>query len=321
MTIDEALINKIKNKDRKAMAQAITLLESKASAKMRLAEDLIKQLPAHPQTLKIGVTGPPGVGKSSFIEAFGLYLIDLGKSICALTVDPSSPTSQGSILGDKTRMDRLSRHERAFVRSSPSGTQLGGLSSRSIDIIRLCEAARYDILFIESVGVGQSELDVSYATDITILLIQAAGGDELQGIKKGIVEIADLIVVTKDDGDFRSAVAKTKKQYRNAAHYMRPKHDRWDRKVLSCSAHTGDGLESVWNTVLQWQDEMNLHLKSLRHAQAAHWLQHKTEELILQHFWAKARHTQEYQAIREAILRGDLDLYKAVEKIQAIIHD
>ena len=315
------IISRIQQKDRKTLAQSITLLESTAFAKKELAGKLIEALPSNPNTLKIGITGPPGVGKSSFIEALGLHLLSLDHSVCALTVDPSSTLSHGSILGDKTRMEELSRHPDAFIRSSPSGNKLGGLSARSYDVIRLCEAANFDILFIETVGVGQSELDVSEVADITLLLMQAAAGDDLQGIKKGIMEAADIIVVNKDDGKLKDAVRITKKQYQLASHLMKPKYKLWERKVLSCSSLDKVGLEEVWKAILLWKDLMDPHLSALRQQKEAFWFKTKTEQMILDAFWAKASIQKRFQELSQSIIDKDMNISEALAHINKAIDE
>lgn len=315
------IIERLRANDRKTLAQCITLLESTAPAKQREAKSLLASFTGERHTLKLGITGPPGVGKSTFIEAMGLRAIDLGLKVCALTVDPSSPVSQGSILGDKTRMDQLSRHEQAYVRSSPSGNKLGGLSPRSYDVIKLCEQASFDIMFIESVGVGQSELDIDQVADITILLMQPASGDELQGIKKGIVEIADIIAVNKADGDLIHAARSTQKHYYNAAHIMPPRHDRWDRKVLRCSAETGIGLDEIWKQIHLWQTEFAEELPQMRQAQNLYWYERKAKQMVLDHIWAKAPISAAHANLQSEIKTQEITIYQALSQLQSILHD
>ena len=238
--------------DRRALARAITLAESGRADHRAEADALLETVAtAKRQSLRIGLSGTPGVGKSTFIEAFGCMLTEQGKRVAVLAVDPSSTRSGGSILGDKTRMERLSRDPNAFIRPSPSQTHLGGVARRTRDAIALCEAAGFDIVLIETVGVGQSETIVSAMSDVFALLIAPAGGDELQGVKRGIMEIADLIVVNKADGDLKDAATRTAADYAGALRLMRKREgDPEDfPKVLTVSALHDHGLGEVWSEI------------------------------------------------------------------------
>jgi LAO/AO transport system kinase len=258
------LANGVQAGDRRALARAITLAESTRIDHRQHAESVLAAL-ADPDrvattqpaagsgvgggSLRIGISGPPGVGKSTFIEAFGLHVVGRGHRMAVLAVDPSSSVSGGSILGDKTRMAGLSRHESAFVRPSPGGGELGGVARRTRDAMTLCEAAGFDVVVVETIGVGQSEVTVSEMVDAFVVLVSPGGGDELQGIKRGIMELADLVVVTKADGDLAPAAGRSVADYRNALGLLRPRWQHWRAEVLACSAATGSGIAEVWDAL------------------------------------------------------------------------
>ena len=236
--------------DRRALARAITLIESTRPDHRVEAEALIERaLPHAGKSVRMGITGTPGVGKSTFIESFGLHLIAQGRKVAVLAVDPSSKRTGGSILGDKTRMEHLSRDTRAFIRPSPTAGTLGGVNRRTREAMLLCEAAGFDAIVVETVGVGQSETDVADMVDIFLLLLAPAGGDDLQGIKKGIVELADVIVINKADGDLKPAAQRAVSDYRNALRLIRPPAPDWTAEVMSISALEGNGIADVWSTV------------------------------------------------------------------------
>jgi LAO/AO transport system kinase len=205
--------------------------------------------PTSAASLRIGISGPPGVGKSTFIEAFGQHVLGHGHRMAVLAVDPSSTVSGGSILGDKTRMPELSRHPNAFVRPSPGGGELGGVARRTRDAMALCEAAGFDVVVVETIGVGQSEVAVAAMVDAFVLLVSPGGGDELQGIKRGIMELADLVVITKADGDLAPAAGRAVADHRNALGLLRPRWASWQPEVLACSSVTGEGIAEVWEAL------------------------------------------------------------------------
>lgn len=243
--LDDVLAGK-----RRALARLITLIESSRADHRAAAEALLDQLAPHTgKAIRIGISGVPGVGKSTFIESFGLYLIEQGHKVAVLAVDPSSRRTGGSILGDKTRMEHLARHEGAFIRPSPSGGTLGGVARRTAESILAVEAAGYDVVIVETVGVGQSETAVADMADIFLLLLQPGAGDDLQGIKKGIVELADLIVVNKADGDLANAANRAVADYRAALHLLRPVSRHWSPPVLPASAVTNQGLPEIWQKI------------------------------------------------------------------------
>jgi LAO/AO transport system kinase len=244
------LPGQVRDGDRRALARAITLVESTRPDHRAQAEELVESLLPHTgRAMRVGISGPPGAGKSTFIEAFGLHLLEIGRTPAVLAVDPSSPVSGGSILGDKTRMEQLARDERAFIRPSPSGGTLGGVARRTREAALVCEAAGFDTLLIETVGVGQSETAVAEMVDLFMLLLPPAGGDELQGIKKGIVELADLVVINKDDGDLAPAAGRTAAEYSAALHMLRPANAAWHPPVLKVSALNRVGMDRVWAAI------------------------------------------------------------------------
>ncbi|WP_166417576.1 methylmalonyl Co-A mutase-associated GTPase MeaB [Cochlodiniinecator piscidefendens] len=264
--------------ERRALARAITLVESKREDHRQQTAALLEAVKASDrQALRIGLSGTPGVGKSTFVESFGMHLTGLGLRVAVLAVDPSSSRSGGSILGDKTRMERLSRDPNAFIRPSPSQTQLGGVARRTREAVALCEAAGFDVVLIETVGVGQSETVVAEMSDLFILLMAPAGGDELQGVKRGIMEIADLILVNKADGDLKFAAMRTCADYSGALRLMRKRPQDPDDfpKAMTMSALEEQGLADAWgemSTLAQWRKD-NGHWASRRADQARHWFE------------------------------------------------
>jgi LAO/AO transport system kinase len=236
--------------DRRALARAITLIESTRQDHRRAAEALLERLlPATGGAVRLGISGVPGVGKSTFIERFGLHVIDCRHKVAVLAVDPSSKRGGGAILGDKTRMGELARSEAAFIRPSPAGATLGGVARRTREALLLCEAAGFDVVIVETVGVGQSETAVADMVDMFLLLLLPGGGDDLQGIKRGVMEIADLIAVNKADGDLAAAARHTVADYRNALRLLRSASPEWRTEVMAISALTGAGIEAVWQAV------------------------------------------------------------------------
>lgn len=253
-TIDELYSGVLKG-DRTILARSITLIESNADHHFRKAQELLqKLLPNSGKSIRIGITGVPGAGKSTFIEAFGSYLCDQGHKVAVLAVDPSSSISGGSILGDKTRMEQLARNPRAFIRPSPSGGKLGGVHRKTRETMLLCEAAGYDVILIETVGVGQSEVIVRDMVDFFMLLVLTGAGDELQGMKKGIMELADGVFVNKADGENRKNAEKTKHEYNRILHFLQPATKGWETKAYTCSALNHFGIDSVWDVIKSFEE-------------------------------------------------------------------
>ena len=261
--------------DRRALARAITLVESTRADHRRRALSLVDALmPCTGDSLRIGISGSPGVGKSTFIEVFGLALVEAGHKVAVLAVDPSSQRAGGAILGDKTRMQKLARVEAAFIRPSPTGGAAGGVARRTRDAILVCEAAGFDRVLVETVGVGQTEVAVADMVDMFLLLLQPGSGDELQGIKKGIVESADAIIVTKSDGELAAAAERAQAAYQNALRLLRPASAHWRVPVMRCSALAGEGLDAVLETVERYRRVMTDEgaIAAARADQARAWL-------------------------------------------------
>ncbi len=317
------LANGIVNGDRRALARAITLVESSRADHRASTEALLARLArAGRQALRIGMSGTPGVGKSTFIEAFGMMLVEEGLRVAVLAVDPSSARSGGSILGDKTRMERLSREPGAFIRPSPSQTQLGGVARRSREAVSLCEAAGYDVVLIETVGVGQSETMVAQMCDLFVLLLAPAGGDELQGVKRGIMEMADLILVNKADGELLAAATRTCGDYAGALRLLRKRPqdpDGFPRAML-VSATEGTGLAAAWDAMrelVDWRREHG-HFDRTRAQQARFWFEQDVQQALLAQLQtAPAR--AEMDALGEAVARGDIPAAEAARRMLAFL--
>ena len=259
--------------DRRALARAITLVESTRTDHRGEAEALLAEvLPYTGNAVRVGISGAPGAGKSTFIEVFGVHIVDAGNRVAVLAVDPSSARTGGSILGDKTRMEQLVRSPRAFVRPSPTAGALGGVARRTREAMLLCEAAGFDVILVETVGVGQSEVDVAAMVDLFLVLVSPGGGDELQGLKRGIMELADLVVVNKADGDLLATARATASDYAAALHLIRPRTRSWAPRVLTCSALTGAGVGEVWDAVGEFAATLTDELPSLRAAQSQAWM-------------------------------------------------
>ncbi|AOZ68426.1 ATPase/protein kinase [Rhodobacter xanthinilyticus] len=296
--------------DRRALARAITLVESARADHRAQAAALLEALaPAGRQALRIGLSGTPGVGKSTFIESFGTMLIGQGLKVAVLAVDPSSARSGGSILGDKTRMERLSREPNAFIRPSPSQAHLGGVARRTREAVSLCEAAGFDVVLIETVGVGQSETLVAEMTDLFILLMAPAGGDELQGVKRGIMEMADMILVNKADGDLKPAAMRTVGDYAGALRLLRKRGQDPEGfpKALPVSALEEQGLIKAWEemrTLADWRRE-NGHFERRRAAQARHWFESEVREGLLARLHTDPEIRARMQALGAAVSAGE----------------
>ena len=295
--------------DRRALARAITLVESSRADHRADAAELVSRVAGSGrQALRIGLSGTPGVGKSTFIESFGMMLIGLGLRVAVLAVDPSSTRSGGSILGDKTRMERLSRERAAFIRPSPSQSQLGGVARRTREAVSLCEAAGFDVILIETVGVGQSETMVAEMADLFMLLIAPAGGDELQGVKRGIMEMADIILVNKADGDLKPAATRTMADYAGALRLLRkrPQDPESFPKAMAVSALAEDGLQKAWDemtALANWRKE-NGHFERRRAEQARHWFGEEVRQGLLAQLEApEARAAM--QALGEDVAAGE----------------
>jgi len=298
------------------LARAITLIESNNPEHFSLAEEiLVKCIPHAGKSVRVGVSGVPGVGKSSFLESLGKILTAKGKKIAVLAIDPSSVRSKGSILGDKTRMEELSADKHAFIRPSPTSGTLGGVALKTSESIVLCEAAGYEIIFVETVGVGQSEISVSSMVDFFLLLVLAGAGDELQGIKKGIMEIADAIAVTKADGDNVKAAIKAKAEYINALHLLPPPASGWLPKVTSCSALTGEGVKDIWKMVEQYIvfTKENGWFEKHRAQQNLYWMHETVGEELKRRFYADQKVQEKIKNLEQEVMEGKLSSFEAAK--------
>lgn len=309
MTSTKQLIDAITSGDRGALARGITLVESTREDHQREAQHLLTQLlPQTGNSIRIGITGVPGVGKSTFIESFGLHVIEQGHKVAVLAVDPSSSKTGGSILGDKTRMAGLSQNENAYIRPSPTGGNLGGVARRTREAMLLCEAAGYDVIIVETVGVGQSETEVSNMVDMFVLLLLPGSGDELQGIKKGIVELADLIVVNKADGDLLAQSKRVRSDYSAALRMLHPAHNGWQPKAMTCSALHGDGIAEVWHAVGEFARVMrdSGQMQQLRASQARSWMWSEIKDLLLHDFLSRPDVSQQIAKSEQDVLQGKI---------------
>lgn len=304
---------------RACLAEAITLVESTHSRKKELAQVLLQKVLAHnreqeklnkgkPLAFRVGLSGPPGAGKSTFIEYFGKMLTERGHKLSVLAVDPSSCTSGGSLLGDKTRMTELSRDMNAYIRPSPTRGTLGGVTRTTNEAILLCEGGRYDVILVETVGVGQSEFAVTDMVDMFILLLPPAGGDELQGIKRGIVEMADLVAITKSDGDLIVPARRIQAEYVSALKLLRRRSGVWRPKVIRISARSGEGITEMWDKMKEFQEVMLVsgELAARRQKQQKVWMWNLIQENVLEHFRTHPAVREQIPLLEKRVLSGAL---------------
>ena len=320
----KTLADQVRQGDRRALAKAITLVEStRDDHRQQTAELLETLIPDAGNSIRIGISGAPGVGKSTFIEVLGSHLIKLGHSVAVLAVDPSSAVTGGSILGDKTRMETLAFAEKAFVRPSPAGSTLGGVARRTRESMLLCEAAGFDIILVETVGVGQSETTVADMTDMFLLLLLPAGGDELQGIKRGIMELADLILVNKADGDQVALAAITMGDYRSAIQFLASRFDDWQTPVMSCSSINDEGIVEVWGQVDAFKEILSKtgQLQQRRAEQAKAWMWSEMTESLVADLKADERIRSLVPDIESAVLAGELPATVAAQRVLNLYKD
>jgi LAO/AO transport system kinase len=302
-----ALADAVRAGDRRSLARAITLVESTRPDHREEAAALLDELmPATGDATRTGISGAPGAGKSTFIEAFGLHLVDAGHQVAVLAVDPSSSRGGGSILGDKTRMEQLSRSPHAFIRPSPSKGTLGGVARRTREALLVCEAAGFDVVLVETVGVGQSEVAVAGMVDAFLLLLAPGAGDELQGVKRGIVELADLVVVNKADGALADLARHTAADYGHALHLFRPRTDGWAPRVLLCSALEGSGIGDIWTALADFMVAARASgaLEHRRGEQAREWMWSEVSETLLDRLRSDARVRAELGALEADVVAG-----------------
>ena len=312
------LISGILNKNRTALSRAITLIESTNSIHFEKANEVINGcLPHSNKSLRIGITGVPGVGKSTFIESFGKYLTSLGKNVAVLAVDPSSSFSKGSILGDKTRMEELVKDPNAFIRPSASGTTLGGVARKTRETIILCEAAGFDTIVIETVGVGQSETAVHSMVDFFLLLKIAGAGDELQGIKRGIMEMADAIVINKADGDNIKKAKLAKVEFNRALHLFPAKSSGWIPKVSTCSAITTEGIPEVWETLTSYFDlvKSTSFFDEKRQSQNQFWMFETINEQLQSQFYNNSNIIDQIESNKTAVQNNEKSPFEAAHEL------
>jgi LAO/AO transport system kinase len=311
-------INGLQQGNIAVLSRAITLIESTKSEHQQLAAELIDSiLPLIGKSVRIGITGVPGVGKSTFIESFGMHLIDQGKKVAVLAIDPSSSISKGSILGDKTRMEKLSVHPQAFIRPSAASGSLGGVTYKTREATLLCEAAGFDTIIIETVGVGQSETEVSHITDFFLLLMLADAGDELQGIKRGIMEMADGLVITKADGNNVDKAKAARSEYARALHFLPPHPSGWTPEVKVCSSYDNYGITEVVAMIEKYLDHQyaNGYFQEKRSEQNLHAFQRLLNEQLRQLLFARPGLKEEIGVIEREILNNTISPYTAVKNI------
>ncbi len=314
MNVDLA---KVLTGNRRALAKAITLVESQLESHIEKAQELLAALLPHAgKSMRVGISGTPGVGKSTFIEAFGECLTAQGKKVAVLAVDPSSPVAGGSILGDKTRMENLSRNPNAFIRPSPASGHLGGVAQKTRESILLCEAAGFDVILVETVGVGQSEFDVAAMVDFFLVLVQPNGGDELQGIKKGILELAHALVINKADGEGKLMAQQAKRYYKNAIDLV-AQTGFWKPQVMTCSARENIHIDTVWAMIEDYQNQAKKRkvFDVKRAQQNKDWMNTLFMNLIEQKMWGDKSHREHRAKLEHDVIEGQITPLVAAKKL------
>lgn len=317
LTVDD-YVSGILNGNRTILSKAITLVESSKPEHNALAQQIINHcIPHSGKSIRVGITGVPGVGKSTFIETFGSYAIEQEHKVCVLAIDPSSKKTGGSILGDKTRMEALSTHPDAFIRPSPSAGALGGVANATRESIILCEAAGFDFIIVETVGVGQSEIAVHGMVDFFLLLMLAGAGDELQGIKRGIMEMADAILINKADGKNVKPAKLARREYANALHLFPPTENGWIPKVETCSSLEKTGIEKAYQIIEQFQQNTQLKgfFDSKRKKQAKEWMHESIAHQLQADFFTNSGVSKQLNTIEQKVLSGNMNAYLAAQKL------
>ncbi|MFC5603489.1 methylmalonyl Co-A mutase-associated GTPase MeaB [Sporosarcina koreensis] len=318
-TIDiDGMYEEISKGSRLYLSKAITLLESRAVQDQKAGQELLRKLlPKAGNSIRIGVTGVPGAGKSTFIESFGLQLAEAGHKVSVLAIDPSSTVTGGSILGDKTRMEALAKHPNAFIRPSPSSGTLGGVHKKTRETMLLCEAAGYDIILIETVGVGQSETVVRGMVDFFMLLVLTGAGDELQGMKKGIMELADCMIVHKADGDNLKLAKKTVREYRQLLHFLQPATPGWTTTALPVSSLERTGFETVWETITEFRKQMEASgvWHERRQSQTKDWFHSMIRDRLIDSFFSQQGKKELVVELEKQLLTGEMTVAGAVDSI------
>ena len=316
-------IKGVLDRSRRILAKTITLIESSLPAHQELARGIINQLLPHTgKAVRLGITGVPGAGKSTFIESFGMFLIEKGHSVAVLAVDPSSTRGGGSILADKTRMEKLSVTPNAFIRPSPSEGTLGGVTRKTRETMLVCEAAGFDVIIVETVGVGQSETTVASMVDFFLVLMIAGAGDELQGIKKGVLEIADALAINKTDGDNIQKARMARKEYETAFHFLRPASLTWSPPVLNCSALKMTGIDEIWETVLEHRKKFFAtgEFNTKRKKQSVDWMWSLIKEGLKEKFYKNPEVKKELPAIMEDVRNGSLAPTAAAGRLLSFVN-
>jgi len=314
----------VTGQNRLVMAKTITLIESTLPAHQETARAVMDALLPHTgKAVRLGITGVPGAGKSTFIESFGMMLTEKGLRVAVLAVDPSSPRTGGSILADKTRMEKLSVNEQAFIRPSPSSGTLGGVARKTRETMMICEAAGYDVIMVETVGVGQSEVAVASMVDFFLVLMIAGAGDELQGIKKGVLELADAITVNKADGDNIDRAKMARQQYSTAMHLLSPPSPDWSTPVMMCSSLTGTGLAEIWETVLKHRKIMEEkgELERKRHEQSRLWMWALVKEGMEEWFYKNAQVVNLLPLIEKEVVGGRITATSGAARILSFLQN
>ncbi len=308
--------------DRSILARTITLVESNAPAHMEMAQEVLKHLLPHTgNSMRVGITGVPGVGKSTFIEALGVFLCQHEHRVAVLAVDPSSSVTRGSILGDKTRMEMLVREPNAFIRPSPTGGTLGGVTRKSRETMLVCEAAGFDVILVETVGVGQSEITVRSMVDFFLLLMLSGAGDELQGIKKGVIELADALLINKADGDNKIRAQAARTEYNRALHYLAPATEGWRTRAYTCSAVTGEGIAEIWDVITDFRQKTTETgvFQNRRRSQILDWVYTMVEEHLRTRFFNDPRVINTRPRIEQAVIEGTLPATVAAQELLHIV--
>lgn len=314
----EAYVSGVLAGDRGVLARAITLLESNSPWHEAQGQEVLQRLLPHTGRAKrIGITGAPGVGKSTFIESFGCFLVELGRKLAVLTIDPTSKRSRGSILGDKTRMEKLSRDPRAFIRPSPAGESLGGVARRTRETLLLCEAAGFDIVLVETVGVGQSETALRSMVDFFLLLLLPGAGDELQGIKKGIIEMADAVLINKADGDNRLRAQQARAEQQSALQCLQPATPGWSTPIALCSGLTGEGVPESWEAIEGFYRKLEPAgvIAKRRSQQALEWFSNLVHDELLRRFYHDPKVKTRLRALEQSVLRGETTAVRAAREL------